>query len=836
MAGASRYDGGVARLAGAAGPCDDATSKAAIVLACPLPNSDPMPVPSRRSVPADAAADAESGSEPARDGQHGREDDAARVPARARTPRRGPDGRLAEPSVEAADAAAPTPARRGRRKAAESESADADAAQGDAEGAGDKPAKAGREKAAKAAPKLVKTADKLAKLGLTRSIDLVLHLPMRYEDETTLTPMRELLPGELAQTEGVVYDNEITYRPRRQLLVRLRDADGSELVLRFLNFYGSQVKQMAVGQRLRVRGDVRGGFFGLEIVHPAVRVVDEDTPLAQVLTPVYPSTAGVSQAYLRKAIDNALARTPLPELLPAEIEAAYLRPLGVPALVDAVRQLHHPGVDSDETALIDGTHPAWIRIKFDELLAQQLSLKRAHEERRTRAAPAMPRRAAADQDSLVARLFAALPFSLTGAQTRVVDEIARDLTLAHPMQRLLQGDVGSGKTVVAALAAAQAIDAGYQAALMAPTEILAEQHARKLRGWLEPLGVTVAWLAGSLKTRDKRSAIEAAALGTAQLVIGTHAIIQDTVEFARLGLVIVDEQHRFGVAQRLALRAKAGGPAGFQPHQLMMSATPIPRTLAMTYYADLEVSTIDELPPGRTPIVTKLVADARREEVIGRVRDAALGGRQVYWVCPLIEESETLQLQTAVETYETLAAALPGVNVGLVHGRLSPAEKASVMEAFSRNEVQLLVATTVIEVGVDVPNASLMVIEHAERFGLAQLHQLRGRVGRGTAASACVLMYSGPLSIAGRARLKTMRETNDGFEIARRDLEIRGPGEFLGARQSGAAMLRFADLEQDGWLIEPAREAAAALIAHHPEVVTQHLARWLGAREQFLKA
>lgn len=436
----------------------------------------------------------------------------------------------------------------------------------------------------------------------------------------------------------------------------------------------------------------------------------------------------------------------------------------------------------------------------------------------------------------MARLFAALPFSLTGAQTRVVDEIARDLTLAHPMQRLLQGDVGSGKTVVAALAAAQAIDAGYQAALMAPTEILAEQHARKLRGWLEPLGVTVAWLAGSLKTRDKRSAIEAAALGTAQLVIGTHAIIQDTVEFARLGLVIVDEQHRFGVAQRLALRAKAGGPAGFQPHQLMMSATPIPRTLAMTYYADLEVSTIDELPPGRTPIVTKLVADARREEVIGRVRDAALGGRQVYWVCPLIEESETLQLQTAVETYETLAAALPGVNVGLVHGRLSPAEKASVMEAFSRNEVQLLVATTVIEVGVDVPNASLMVIEHAERFGLAQLHQLRGRVGRGTAASACVLMYSGPLSIAGRARLKTMRETNDGFEIARRDLEIRGPGEFLGARQSGAAMLRFADLEQDGWLIEPAREAAAALIAHHPEVVTQHLARWLGAREQFLKA
>jgi ATP-dependent DNA helicase RecG len=413
----------------------------------------------------------------------------------------------------------------------------------------------------------------------------------------------------------------------------------------------------------------------------------------------------------------------------------------------------------------------------------------------------------------------------------------------------LQGDVGSGKTIVAALAAAQAIDSGYQAALMAPTEILAEQHARKLRGWLEPLGVSVAWLAGSLKTKEKRAAIEAAALGTAQLVIGTHAIIQDAVEFARLGLVIVDEQHRFGVAQRLALRAKARRPGGlpsernaadaepdFQPHQLMMSATPIPRTLAMTYYADLDVSTIDELPPGRTPILTKLVSDARREEVIGRVREAALTGRQVYWVCPLIEESETLQLQTAVETYETLVAALPELNVGLVHGRLAPAEKAAVMDAFTRNEVQLLVATTVIEVGVDVPNASLMVIEHAERFGLAQLHQLRGRVGRGSAASVCVLLYTGPLSMTARARLQTMRETTDGFEIARRDLEIRGPGEFLGARQSGAAMLRFADLEQDSWLIEPAREAAAQLLKTYPEVVTQHLARWLGAREQYLKA
>jgi len=694
--------------------------------------------------------------------------------------------------------------------------------------------------AKKAAPALTRTADKLARLGLTRDIDLVLHLPMRYEDETMLTPVGELLPGGMAQTEGVVFDNEIAYRPRRQLLVKLRDDAGDELVLRFLNFYGSQVRQMAVGQRLRVRGDVRGGFFGMEMVHPAVRVVVEDTPLPQALTPVYPATAGVTQAYLRKSIDNALSRTALPELLPEPVAQAFLQPLGLPPLAEAVRTLHHPGVDSDETALVDGTHPAWLRIKFEELLAQQMSLKRAHEERRMRTAPEMPRRAPTDSGSLVARLLAALPFALTGAQQRVCAEISQDLTQPHPMQRLLQGDVGSGKTVVAALAAAQAIDSGYQAALMAPTEILAEQHARKLRGWLEPLGVSVAWLAGSLKTKEKRAALEAAALGTAHLVIGTHAIIQDAVEFARLGLVIVDEQHRFGVEQRLALRAKAqnaaDGARDFQPHQLMMSATPIPRTLAMTYYADLDVSTIDELPPGRTPILTKLVSDARREEVIGRVREAALTGRQVYWVCPLIEESETLQLQTAVETWETLVATLPELNVGLVHGRLAPAEKAAVMEAFTRNEVQLLVATTVIEVGVDVPNASLMVIEHAERFGLAQLHQLRGRVGRGSAASVCVLLYTGPLSQTARARLQTMRETTDGFEIARRDLEIRGPGEFLGARQSGAAMLRFADLQQDGWLIEPAREAAAQLLAEYPHVVTQHLARWLGAREQYLKA
>jgi len=740
------------------------------------------------------------------------------------------------------------------RERTDAHEAAADGEQG-RDGAGE-PRKGRKKAAAKEKPArsgtaaVTKTADRLAKLGLTRDIDLVLHLPMRYEDETTLTPIGELLPGGIAQTEGVVFDNEIAYRPRRQLLVKLRDDNGDELVLRFLNFYGSQVTQMAAGRHLRVRGDVRGGFFGMEIVHPAVRVVDDDTPLPQALTPVYPSTAGVSQAYLRKAIDNALSRASLPELLPEAIAREFMEPLHLPALMESVKTLHHPGIGADETALMDGTHPAWTRIKFEELLAQQLSLKRAHEERRTRAAPVMPLREDGADDaandasaSLAARLGASLPFRLTNAQQRVVAEIARDLNEPHPMQRLLQGDVGSGKTVVAALAAAQAIDAGYQAALMAPTEILAEQHARKLRGWLEPLGVQVAWLAGSLRAKEKRAALEAAALGTAKLVIGTHAIIQDAVEFARLGLVIVDEQHRFGVEQRLALRAKAQnaksaehGAREFQPHQLMMSATPIPRTLAMTYYADLDVSTIDELPPGRTPILTKLISDARREEVIARVRAAALTGRQVYWVCPLIEESETLQLQTAVETCETLVAALPELTVGLVHGRLSSADKAAVMDAFSRNEVQLLVATTVIEVGVDVPNASLMVIEHAERFGLAQLHQLRGRVGRGSAASVCVLLYSGPLSQTGRARLQTMRETTDGFEIARRDLEIRGPGEFLGARQSGAAMLRFANLETDAWLIEPARGAADRLLHDWPLVVTQHLNRWLGGREQYLKA
>ena len=719
----------------------------------------------------------------------------------------------------------------------------------------EKPARRAAGKAgAKAADKMAdktanKAADKakpssaaarLAKLGLRRPVDLVLHLPLRYEDETTLEPIRDAIRragmGLAAQVEGEVISNEVTFRPRRQLVVKVAD-DTGELTLRFLNFYGSQTKQMAEGTRLRVRGEIRGGFFGAEMVHPTVRAVIPDEPLPDRLTPVYPATAGISQGYLRKAIGGAMSRTPMPETLPQPVLRGPLASLKLPPLMDCLRLLHNPPPQESEAALADRSHPAWIRIKFDELLAQQISLRRSQAARREKNAPSMPRR----DDGLLKRFLAALPFQLTGAQQRVVAEIAADMGRPHPMHRLLQGDVGSGKTIVAALAACQAIDAGYQAALMAPTEILAEQHYRKLSALLEPLGVPVAWLAGSLKTKAKREAVARAESGEARLVIGTHALIQDGVKFANLGLAVVDEQHRFGVAQRLALRGKAvegdqPKPDEKVPHQLMMSATPIPRTLAMTYYADLDVSVIDELPPGRTPIVTRLVNDARRDEVIERVHHAAAEGRQVYWVCPLIEESEALQLQTAVETFETLVAALPDLRVGLVHGRLPPAEKAAVMDDFSANRLHVLVATTVIEVGVDVPNASLMVIEHAERFGLAQLHQLRGRVGRGSAESVCLLMYQAPLSPTARERLATMRETTDGFEIARRDLQIRGPGEFLGARQSGEAMLRFADLETDAWLVDYAQEAAEVMLAQYPEAVEAHLTRWLGGREHFLKA
>ncbi len=537
------------------------------------------------------------------------------------------------------------------------------------------------------APKTTQT--KLAKLGLRSDMDLILHLPLRYEDETKIVPIREacLRGGHVSQVEGVVIKNEIALKPRRQLLVTIAD-DSGELLLRFMNFYGSQIKQLSEGVRVRARTEIKHGFFGAEMVHPTYKVVNENAPLPTSLTPVYPSGEGLSQPILRRAIAEAMRRVNWDDTVPPLIR----RQMDLIDFEPAVKMLHYPPVDADEYALMEKSHPAWTRMKFDELLAQQLSLKRAQRARRDKGAPHL--RA---MGHMTEGLLAALPFSLTGAQQRVLHEIRADLREGYPMQRLLQGDVGSGKTVVAALAAAQAIDSGYQAALMAPTEILAEQHFRKIAAWMEPLGVKVAWLTGSLKKKDKLAANEMVESGEARLVIGTHALIQDTVQFAKLGLVIVDEQHRFGVGQRLTLRNK--GSDGLVPHQLMMSATPIPRTLAMTYYADLEVSVIDELPPGRSPIVTRAIDQNRRDEVIERVHAAALEGRQVYWVCPLIEESEALQLQTATETYETLAEALPDLQVGLVHGRMKPAEKQAVMDAFTAAEVHVLVATTVIEVG-----------------------------------------------------------------------------------------------------------------------------------------
>lgn len=664
---------------------------------------------------------------------------------------------------------------------------------------------------------------RLHKLGLFSDADLLLHLPLRYEDETQLTPIRQARPGIATQIEGEVEHAEIVLRPRRQLVVKVRDESGM-IILRFLNFYPSIQKALETGKRVRAFGEVRSGFWGDEMIHPRVQGVEEGTKLPQTLTPIYPTTAGLVQSALRKLILRAFERASLSDLLPKELRS-HLKLAGWER---SLRFLHQPPPEASLAALEDRSHPAWRRVKFEELLAQQISLRKAYVERRAHAATPLPA-----LGTLSGKLLESLPFALTGAQARAVDEVARDLAQPYPMQRLLQGDVGSGKTIVAALAMLQAAENGLQAALMAPTEILAEQHYRKLETWLKPLGLEVAWLSGSQKKRERQAMLAKIESGEALLIVGTHALIEDSVALGQLGLAVVDEQHRFGVRQRLALREKVSGRL---PHMLMMSATPIPRTLAMSYMADLDVSVLDELPPGRTPIVTKLVADSRRDQVIERVRDACLEGRQVYWVCPLIEESETLQLQTAVDTYETLAAELAELKVGLVHGRLKPAEKADVMDAFIRGETQVLVATTVIEVGVDVPNASLMIIEHAERFGLAQLHQLRGRVGRGAAASSCVLIYASPLSENGRARLKAIYETSDGFEIARRDLHLRGPGEFIGARQSGVPLLRYADLETDIDLVEAARKAAEEMLARYPDAAEALLVRWYAGRAQLLRA
>ena len=662
--------------------------------------------------------------------------------------------------------------------------------------------------------------NKLAKIGLHCEADLLVHLPLRYEDETCVMPVAQAPWGQPVQVEVVVSACEVQFRPRRQMVVRAEDASG-ELVMRFFSFYPSQQAALSEGSRVRAFGEVRGGFFGAEMVHPRFRKVADDEPLPTEMTPIYPSTAGVGNGTLQKLIGKALAEGDLSDTLPDELR----QQLKLPGLARSLRFLHTPPPGTDLDTLHARNHPAWRRVKFDEVLAQQLSLRRAYLARREQGAPVL-----VAQDDLGARLLDGLPFGLTGAQLRAMAEIGADLAQPYPMQRLLQGDVGAGKTIVAALAACQAISAGWQAAFMAPTEILAEQHYLKLRDWLEPLGVRVAWLSGSLKSKAKRAQLEATA-ADAQLVVGTHALIQEGVDFARLGLAIVDEQHRFGVAQRLALRKK-----GNNPHQLMMSATPIPRTLAMSYYADLDVTVLDELPPGRTPIKTRLVADSRRDDVVGFVKKHIEEGRQAYWVCPLIEESEALQLQTAQETYATLSAELSALTVGLVHGRLKADEKQAVMAAFASGEIDVLVATTVIEVGVDVPNASLMVIEHAERFGLSQLHQLRGRVGRGAHESSCVLLYAGPLGEIARQRLKIIYEHTDGFEIARQDLHIRGPGEFVGSRQSGVPLLRYADLEMDADLVEMARSVAETMLTGHPELAERHLRRWLGSREELLKS
>ena len=726
----------------------------------------------------------------------------------------------------------------------------------------------------------------LARLGLHGPDDLVLHLPLRYEDETRLVPIGSLVHGSSAQIQATVTRAEVT-RGRRALQVWVNDGTG-ELQLRFLHFYPSQLTQLQPGRLVRAYGELRVGLFGREMVHPRYRMVSEDTPLPDRLTPVYPTVAGLGQATLRREIDRALADCRWQDTLPPTLLTALMsgsgdgkqasgRPgadpvasllAGLPPLLESLRLIHHPPPGTDLDALLERRTPACQRIVLEELVAQQLSLRRARQLRAGQRGQPL-----ANRDGEAA-LLASLPFALTGAQRRVCDEIAADLARQQPMNRLLQGDVGSGKTVIAALAAMVAVGSGWQATLMAPTEILARQHYERLSPWLEPLGVRVGWLAGSLGAAAKRRVKQAVAAGEVDVLIGTHALIEDSVVFPRLALAIVDEQHRFGVAQRLALRgegtrdagtaaeeaeragatqdtaqAAAGqdgrvrsaaeghaGEGGFLPHQLMMTATPIPRTLAMTFYADLDVSVIDELPPGRQPVTTKLIADSRRDQVVENVGRWVAEGRQAYWVCPLVEESEALDLQNAIDTREQLQAALPQVRTGLVHGRLSAAEKDEVMAAFKAGEIDLLVATTVIEVGVDVPNASLMVIEHAERFGLSQLHQLRGRVGRGTAQSLCVLLYRHPPGAIARERLATMRQTQDGFEIARRDLELRGPGELLGARQSGAMLLRFADLGRDAPLVDIAHALSERLLEARPDVVEAHLDRWLRRRERFLDA
>ncbi|BBP80504.1 MULTISPECIES: ATP-dependent DNA helicase RecG [Pseudomonas] len=669
-------------------------------------------------------------------------------------------------------------------------------------------------------------AEKLAKVGLENLQDILFHLPLRYQDRTRVVPIGALRPGQDAVVEGTVTGADVVMGKRRSLLVRLHDGTGA-LSLRFYHFSNAQKEGLKRGTQLRCYGEARPGASGLEIYHPEYRALngDEPAPVEQTLTPIYPTTEGLTQQRLRQLSQLALARLgpeSLPDWLPEELARDYrLGPLD-----EAIRYLHRPPPDADLDELAEGQHWAQHRLAFEELLTHQLSLQRLRETQRAQQAPQLP-----PAKKLPQRYLANLGFKPTGAQQRVGAEIAYDLAQPEPMLRLVQGDVGAGKTVVAALAALQALEAGYQVALMAPTEILAEQHFLNFSKWLQPLGIEVAWLAGKLKGKARAAALEQIAAG-APMVVGTHALFQDEVQFKRLALVIIDEQHRFGVQQRLALRKK-GIDGRLSPHQLIMTATPIPRTLAMSAYADLDTSILDELPPGRTPVNTVLVADNRRMEVIERVRAACQEGRQAYWVCTLIEESEELTCQAAETTFEELSSALGELRVGLIHGRMKAPEKAAVMDEFKQGRLQLLVATTVIEVGVDVPNSSLMIIENPERLGLAQLHQLRGRVGRGSAASHCVLLYHPPLSQLGRERLGIMRETSDGFVIAEKDLELRGPGEMLGTRQTGLLQFKVADLMRDADLLPAVRDAAQALMERWPQHVSPLLERWLRHGQQY---
>lgn len=669
---------------------------------------------------------------------------------------------------------------------------------------------------------------RLEKLGLVRDWDFALHLPLRYEDETSVTPIGSLAVNTHAQIEGRVADQRFVRTGRgQQLQAVVEDSTGS-ITIRFLHYFPSIQKQLAVGSTVRLYGEPREGYYGgLEMVHPRIKSGKAaETELPKALTPVYPAGEGIQQRWLRKRIDRALLDLDLTDLVPEAVRTKF----GLSGLREALSYIHTPPSGADVIGLQERSAPAWRRLIFDELLAQQITLRESRAVAFQRTAPPL----AGDDAELVGCFLAQLPFNLTNAQRRVTDEILADLAANRPMHRLVQGDVGSGKTVVAALAALRAVASGHQASLMAPTEILAEQHFRKIAAWLEPLGIRTAWLTGRLKTAEKNAALEAVASGEARIVIGTHALIQEGVKFANLGLAIVDEQHRFGVAQRLALRTRP--ESALVPHLLMLSATPIPRTLAMSYLADLDVSVIDELPPGRTPVVTKTVKTSRKDDVLSVVRSVVAQGRQVYWVCPLIEESDKLDLTPATVCRDDLQQRLPDLTVGLVHGAMPAAEKDAVMQDFVSGLTQILVATTVIEVGVDVPNATLMVIEHAERFGLAQLHQLRGRVGRGATQSACILLFGEDISPAGWERLKAIRDTTDGFEIARRDLEMRGPGEFLGERQSGTPLLRFADLDRDEALLAAARRTADAWLEKDRDAALRHAARWFKTAGEFLAA